>query len=446
MFTVWKTNKPESQANQPRCWPTYEELFAVLSSRMARDGYKIVKARSHRGRVNGAEVATSEMVRVDLVCDRGGRPYTCHATKHRTSTKKTGCPWKAKAVKRKSVGGWTLDIVIDEHNHEPGTPEPPVGEEGEEEEDAEGEADASDGVAAASTMAPPPPPPPHLPLAPDREPPSASETAAAMREGPPAPFGPPTSHFMPPDMEGIFPSMAELTRGNLRLSGDTFHKIKQRYRKMSRPQRVNIQAHIQFHLAALAAVENEDVQRQHSQDIINRRHAEVAMENQRLLEHENQKRMVAIASGRVVTPRKRPAGMVSPAAVIDEAMALISGQEEARPGGPTEDMGVRSSGDVATDALMARDQALVADPHHQHHQPPPPPQPQPHMQPPLTASQAPQQFPSAQPLTQAQPLHFPPAPESLSSFTPYALEESNMMHPPASYHPNKKIRAHRQRK
>lgn len=106
-------------------YKSYEELFGDLNARMQSEGFKIVKARSHRGKIGGSDVPGNEMVRCDLVCDRGGRPYKCLATKHKTSTKKTDCPWKAKAVNRKMMGGWVLTVICDQHNHEPGTPEPP---------------------------------------------------------------------------------------------------------------------------------------------------------------------------------------------------------------------------------------------------------------------------------------------------------------------------------
>lgn len=121
---------------------SYEELFKELNDRMEKEGYKIVKARSHRGKVGGADVPGNDIVRCDLVCDRGGRPYRCMATKHKTTTKKTDCPWKAKAVHRKTMGGWVLTITCDQHNHEPGTPEPPTPEAASEDEEvpvAEGE-------------------------------------------------------------------------------------------------------------------------------------------------------------------------------------------------------------------------------------------------------------------------------------------------------------------
>lgn len=122
---------------------TYEDLMRDLNERVVKEGYKIVKARSHRGRVGGADIPGNEMVRCDLVCDRGGRPYKSQATKHKTTTKKTDCPWKAKAVHRKTMGGWVLTISCDQHNHEPGTPEPPTPTEGSENENNDAE-DAED--------------------------------------------------------------------------------------------------------------------------------------------------------------------------------------------------------------------------------------------------------------------------------------------------------------
>lgn len=116
-------------------YSSYEELIDDLNERMEKEGYKIVKARSHRSRMGGADVPNNDIVRCDLVCDRGGRPYKCMATKHKTTTKKTDCPWKAKAVNRKAVGGWVLTVLCDQHNHEPGTPEPPSPEQS----DGEGE-------------------------------------------------------------------------------------------------------------------------------------------------------------------------------------------------------------------------------------------------------------------------------------------------------------------
>lgn len=127
-----------------KTYTSFEELFAALKARMQKDGYKVVKSRTHRNKVGGTYEKGSEVVRCDLVCDRGGQPYKCTATQLKTTTKKTNCPWKAKAVNRKTMGAWLLTVICDEHNHEPRTPDPPTDEE---DADAEGDADVQDASA-----------------------------------------------------------------------------------------------------------------------------------------------------------------------------------------------------------------------------------------------------------------------------------------------------------
>ncbi|PHH91057.1 hypothetical protein CDD83_1802 [Cordyceps sp. RAO-2017] len=193
-----------------------EDLMRDLNGRAEKEGYKIVKARSHRSAPGGP------FIRCDLVCERGGRPYRCQATKHKTSTKKTDCPWKAKAVDRKLVGGWTLTIICDHHNHEPGTPEPPTPSEA-----SEAEIDDED----------------------DGPRPDA-ETSVALQ------------------VAGVSDSV-------LRLSGDTFHRFKNEYRKMSQPERMGILAQMQLRIAAIYALQNEDMQRQKRQEAKDKRHQEI---------------------------------------------------------------------------------------------------------------------------------------------------------------------------
>lgn len=130
-----------------------------LNSHAEKEGYKIVKARSHRSRP-GAPI-----VRADLVCERGGRPYRCQATKHKTSTKKTNCPWKAKAVDRKVVGGWVLTVICDHHNYEPGTPEPPTPSEASEADENDAELVDKAGQPSPATPSPPADTPPQTGLA-----------------------------------------------------------------------------------------------------------------------------------------------------------------------------------------------------------------------------------------------------------------------------------------
>ncbi|ODA77768.1 hypothetical protein RJ55_06370 [Drechmeria coniospora] len=198
-------------------YSTLDDLMQELSNRTQREGYKVVKARSHRGRPG------APTMRVDLCCERGGRPYRCSATKHKTSTKKTDCPWKAKAVDRKMVGGWVLTIICDQHNHEPGTPEP---------------ATPSDATGADDELEDEDGPPPD------------AESQAALQ-------------------------VAGVSDAVLRLSGDTFHRFKNEYRKMSQPERMGILAQMQLRIAAIYAIQNEEVQRQRRQDAQEKRHQDV---------------------------------------------------------------------------------------------------------------------------------------------------------------------------
>ncbi|KEY69268.1 hypothetical protein S7711_01719 [Stachybotrys chartarum IBT 7711] len=214
-------------------WSTYEELIADLNDRMSKDGYKVVKSRSHRSRIGGAAVPGNMMIRADLVCDRGGRPYECKATKHKTSTKKTGCPWNAKAVYRKAINGWVLTITCDQHNHEPGTPEPPTPSAHSEDEEVV-EEEAEEG----------PRPDP--------------ETAAAI------------------DVAGVSETV-------LRLSGDTFHQFKTDYRKMAQHDRMGMLAQLQLRIAAIYAVQNEDLQRQRRKEAQEKRHREIEESRQQLV-------------------------------------------------------------------------------------------------------------------------------------------------------------------
>ncbi|ATY63607.1 hypothetical protein CCM_06846 [Cordyceps militaris CM01] len=204
---------------------TYDNLVDNLNERMVKDGYKIVKSRSHRARVVGPDGPSMEMIRADLVCDRGGRPYKSVATERKTSTKKTGCPWKAKAVKRKTVGGWVLTMVCDEHNHEPGTPEPPSPE------PSDDEAEQTDDSAA------------NLPAL-------GPETAAAVQ-------------------------VAGLSDTAVRLTGETFNQYKRDYRKLSPPERMQILANMQMRIAAIFAIQNEDAQRQRRLERQEKRHQEI---------------------------------------------------------------------------------------------------------------------------------------------------------------------------
>ncbi|KAG5986243.1 hypothetical protein E4U54_005530 [Claviceps lovelessii] len=219
---------------------SYEDLILHLNKFMERQGFKIVKTRSHR-RKPGGDAPGNEIVRCDLVCDRGGRAYKCLATKHKTKTKKTDCPWKAKAVHQKGAGGWVLTILCDQHNHEAGTPEPPTPVElhGDAQGDAQGDTEMQTG------------------RAPPLEPQLDATTSAALQ-------------------------VAGISSSALRLTGDTFQHLKTEYRKMSQPERLNALAQLQLRVAAIYTIQNEDMQRQQRQTAQDRRHLEAEVNRKAL--------------------------------------------------------------------------------------------------------------------------------------------------------------------
>jgi hypothetical protein len=277
-------------------YKTYEDLAKDLNNRMEKEGYKIVKARSHRNRGAADNIPENRIVRCDLVCDRGGRPYKCMATKHKTSTKKTNCPWSAKAVFRKAIQGWILTILCDQHNHEPGTPEPPTPSEGsvvDEEEDADEE---------------------------EEGPRPDADTLAAMQ------------------VSGVSPAV-------LRLTGETFSQFKTEYRKLSQPELIGVLSQLQLRIAAIYAVQNEEVQREKRAETQRKRHAEIA-EGRR-------------QAGLPMNPPKRRRG-------VPQAQAQAEAQTQA-PGQQAQ--GQRAEASATTGQQQSQQQGQHQA---QHHHPPPP--------------------------------------------------------------------------
>ncbi|KAG5947519.1 hypothetical protein E4U53_006415 [Claviceps sorghi] len=227
---------------------TYEDLILHLNKYMERQGFKIVKTRSHR-RKPGGDAPGNEIVRCDLVCDRGGRAYKCLATKHKTKTKKTDCPWKAKAVHQKGAGGWVLTILCDQHNHEAGTPEPPT--------PVELNDDAADS--------------PELPAGRGEDRLLVAEFLPEKKHVLMSVIAPPPGPQLDANTSAAL-QVAGISNSALRLTGDTFQQLKTDYRKMSQPERLNALAQLQLRLAAIYTIQNEDMQRQQRQIAQDRRH------------------------------------------------------------------------------------------------------------------------------------------------------------------------------
>jgi hypothetical protein len=69
--------------------------------------------------------------------------------------------------------------------------------------------------------------------------------------------------------------VAGVSQSVLRLTGDTFHQFKGEYRKMSKGERLGILAQMQMRIAAIYAIENEDMQRQQRLEQQERRHRQI---------------------------------------------------------------------------------------------------------------------------------------------------------------------------
>lgn len=92
---------------------SFQELYEFTNSWAKRQGFAILRRRP-------ANYKDGVPLRYDLACEAGGpvRPSTSTGQRKVTS-KKTSCPWRAKALSRVAVGRWFLDLVNDAHNHGP---------------------------------------------------------------------------------------------------------------------------------------------------------------------------------------------------------------------------------------------------------------------------------------------------------------------------------------
>lgn len=98
---------------------SWEVLFHHVSTIAKQQGYKVVKRRSSAYRDGQAG-------RYDLTCDRGGSEYKNTAVLRRAHTKKTSCPWKARATRMMTLGGqWKFVVSNGHHNHPPRDPNAP---------------------------------------------------------------------------------------------------------------------------------------------------------------------------------------------------------------------------------------------------------------------------------------------------------------------------------
>lgn len=91
---------------------TFEDLIASVRLVAEDQGYSVVKLRASNYR-NGTPT------RYDLVCDRGGVRNNSTGGRRNLSTRKTDCPFRAKAVCEVQLGNrWRFVLLESAHNHE----------------------------------------------------------------------------------------------------------------------------------------------------------------------------------------------------------------------------------------------------------------------------------------------------------------------------------------
>ncbi|KAK0766596.1 hypothetical protein N5P37_000321 [Trichoderma harzianum] len=96
---------------------TSDEAFTALQAHARNEGFAMVKKRP-------SCYEDGKPRRYDIACVRGNGAYKPKSAGLRKSTtKRTGCPFKMKIVQRKDSDDlWVPGILCGEHNHEPDLP------------------------------------------------------------------------------------------------------------------------------------------------------------------------------------------------------------------------------------------------------------------------------------------------------------------------------------
>lgn len=84
--------------------------------------------------------------------------------------------------------------------------------------------------------------------------------------------------------------VAGVSNAVLRLTGDTFHQFKTEYRKMIQQERMGILSQLQLRIAAIYAVQNEELQRTQRQEALEKRHQQIELERRQRKTQKQQRR------------------------------------------------------------------------------------------------------------------------------------------------------------
>lgn len=125
--------------------------------------------------------------------------------------------------------------------------------------------------------------------------------------------------------------LAGVSSAVLRLTGDTFHQFKNDYRKMSQPERLGILSQLQLRIAAIYAVQNEEVQRNKRAEALQRRHSEIDAGRRQRQQQKKARRQQQPQHPEHQTPQQRQVGTPGQVHMHSQQQHLVSQQHHMPP-------------------------------------------------------------------------------------------------------------------
>ncbi|KAK3395314.1 hypothetical protein B0H63DRAFT_492216 [Podospora didyma] len=101
-------------------YETRDEAFNAVLQYAISQGWFLVQSGCAKAKTpGGGYLQDAEVVRVDLICDRGGTCKNSGTGIRKRPTHKIGCPAKMKLVCRKrQASKWFIDVRCEQHNHD----------------------------------------------------------------------------------------------------------------------------------------------------------------------------------------------------------------------------------------------------------------------------------------------------------------------------------------
>ena len=101
-------------------YDTRDQAMTSVMEYAISQGYMLVQSGCAKAKNPGGKYAKgSEVVRVDLMCDRGGTCKNTGTGIRKRPTHKIGCPAKMKLVcKKRHASKWFIEVRCEEHNHD----------------------------------------------------------------------------------------------------------------------------------------------------------------------------------------------------------------------------------------------------------------------------------------------------------------------------------------